>query len=78
MAARLDQKPPLHELAEYANVGDRWKEVGILLKLDCKDLDTIDAEHQKVFNKLSSMYDNSLAEPDRSVRRVWFGSARLV
>ena len=57
MAVRLDQNPPLHELLEYANVGDRWRQVGIRLKLDRKALKNIDVECQSVTDKLIGMYE---------------------
>ena len=69
MAARLGQNPPLHELLDYADVGDRWKEVGIRLKLDHKALKNIDADCQNVTYKLIGMYELWLDSNPNATRR---------
>ena len=52
----LDVRPTIAELTEHVNVGIKWNQVGIQLKLETKELDAIDAEHKRVADKVSAMY----------------------
>ena len=53
----LDERPTLYELTEHANVGTKWRQVGIQLKLDVKELNAIEDENKKVADRVSKMYE---------------------
>lgn len=69
----LSKTPPLHELCEYIRVGTKWYQVGVQLKLDIKELDTIEELNKDVIFKVTKMFQlwlntNSQASRDEIVK----------
>ena len=73
----LDVRPTIAELTEHVNVGTRWRQVGIQLKLETKELDAIDAEHKRVADKVSAMYKLWLGTNPNASRRQLLEVLRL-
>ena len=65
----LDERPTLDELTEHANVGTKWRQVGIQLKLDVKKLNAIEDENKKVADRVSKMYELWLDTTPGATRR---------
>ena len=66
----LDQRPTLQELTEHVNVGTKWREVGIQLKLEARRLDAIDVENKYINTKLSKMYELWLSTTSATRRQL--------
>ena len=64
----LDQRPTVAELTQHANVGTKWRQVGIQLRLDPKRLDAIDADCGDTDTKLSKMYEEWLSTTPNATR----------
>ena len=62
-------RPTIAELIEHANVGTRWRQVGIQLQLNSNKLDAIDDEHKKVADKVLAMYELWLQTNPNASRR---------
>ena len=52
----LDCEPKLHELCEHIRLGHRWYKLGIQLKLDATDLDSIYYSNRDDDGKTSAMF----------------------
>ena len=55
-AGPLDCEPKLHELCEHIRLGHRWYKLGIQLKLDETDLDSIHYSNRDDDGKTSAMF----------------------
>ena len=64
----LDQRPTVAELTQHANVGTKWRQVGIQLKLSPGRLDAIDVECKDIDTKLSKMYQLWLSTTPNATR----------
>ena len=65
----LDQRPDIDELMEDVNVGDKWYELGIQLKIGSKALTSIDKEQSDISMKLCKMYEKWLSTSPDATRR---------
>lgn len=65
----MEEKPELHELMENANVGTKWYELGIQLKLDPNRLDEIDRSRLNISRKVSDIFHLWLNSKPRATRR---------
>ena len=78
MADRLlDQRPSLRELAEHVNVGIKWRQVGVQLKLEARQLDAINVDCANTDDKLSKMYELWLSSTPNATRRELLEVLRL-
>ena len=71
MAARdfLEEKPPLDELYENVQLGTKWYQFGVLLKLDTKQLDAIHQLNENADFKALQMFNFWLDTNTNATRR---------
>ena len=71
MAARdfLEEKPPLDELCENVQLGTKWYQFGVLLKLDTKQLEDIEQMKKDINFKALRMFNLWLDTNTNATRR---------
>ena len=64
----MDEKPSLYELITHVDVVE-WLRLGVLLKLDMKDLQAIERERVSIADRLQQMYNLWLMSQPGATRR---------
>ena len=64
----LSETPPLDELCEHIRVGTKWYLVGVQLKLDIKELDTIEELNKDALFKTTKMFQLWLSTNSQASR----------
>ena len=65
----LEKKPTLDELCEHIDIGDKWYQLGILLKLNPKKLNDIRGQSGDHTYKTSKMFELWLGTNPRPTRK---------
>ena len=64
----LVRPPPLDELCEHIRVGIKWYLIGVLLKLDVKELDIIEELNKDITIKTTKMFQLRLSTNPQASR----------
>ena len=65
----LEAKPTIYELCEHIDVGTKWYQLGVLLKLSIKQLDAIEQSNKDVTHKTTKMFEMWLTTNPTANRR---------
>ena len=74
----MDGKPTLEELVTHVDVGVEWLRLGVLLKLDMKDLEAIERLRASVPDRLQQMYSKWLNVNTGATRRQLLDALRVM